>query len=297
MTVSKTKNSRSVVGESLRARRRKKARRALISYALAAAAIYAGAWHLAHHPAFAVAAVTVEGAESADESQIAEAARGALASPALSLLPMTNAYLARAGRVEAAVEEALPEVADASVARVDRTLVVTVEERARFGYWCREKSAPMPVDVDLAAEAGSAARREAGGCFALDSEGLIFASENPTPGATVFRGLVVAENPVHERYAAGEPWGNLAAVIGALRGRGFTPAEVSTPDGIDFKITLAEGPYVLVDAARSGALAIENLQVALGDDSLAALRSYGYADVRLPHKVFLGGAPEPVPAE
>ncbi len=262
-------SSRGAVGASLRARRQKKARRALISYAIAAGVLYAGAWHLAHHPTFAVSGIAVEGVASASEVAVAAAARSALASPALSLMPMTNAYLARTGLVAEAVEAALPEVASATVARRDLELVVLVEERERFGYWCRE-----------AALSGEE-------CFALDPDGMIFVRATPPSGATRFSGLVAAADPVRERYAPAETWASLAAVVAALREKGFSPSSVSTADGTDFKITLAEGPYLLADATYPGEQAIENLRVALGDDSLNSLRAYTYADLRLPHKVFL----------
>lgn len=275
MTGTKHRTPRSVVSASLRARRQKKARRALVSYAIAAGVLYAGAWHLAHHPTFAVTGIAIEGAASASEVAVAAAARSALASPALSLMPMTNAYLARTDLVAEAVESALPEVASATVARRDLELVVLVEERERFGYWCR---------------ASTGSGQAAGGnedCFALDSNGLIFARATPPSDATRFSGLVAAADPIRERYAPAETWASLAAVVAALREKGFSPTSVSTADGADFKVTLAEGPYLLVDAAYPGAQALENLRVALGDDSLNSLRAYTYADLRLPHKVFL----------
>jgi len=257
---------RGPVRESLAARRRRRARRALIGYATAAITIYVGAWHLAHHPSFAVQAVEVEGNTVSSDEAVAAAARGAMASSALSLLPMTNAYLARTGVVEEAVADALPEAASATVSRQGQDLVVRVEERVRFGYWCRTEGEE---------------------CFAVDPEGLIFAKENPPAGATRFGGLIAAPDPVRERYAPDEAWANLRAVIEVARGHGFSPAQVTSQDGIDFKIELAEGPYLLTDATHAGSQAIENLQVALDDESLSALRGYEYADLRLPHKVFL----------
>jgi cell division septal protein FtsQ len=266
-------NSRGVVRESLAARRKRRARRTFVGYFLAFGAIYGGLWHLAHHPTFAVAAVTVEGNVVSSDEAVASVARGAMGSAALSLLPMTNAYLARAGRIEARIEEALPEVATATVERRDRALAVSIEERGRFGYWCR---------VGAAGEE----------CFALDGDGFIFAREDAPAGATRFAGLLAAPDPVRERYAPADSWSNLRDVVEALRGRGFRPARVSSQDGVDFRVSLAEGPEILVDVTHSGKTAIENLEIALNDASLASLRAYAYADLRLPHKVFLreGGA-------
>ncbi len=275
MTGARHKPSRSVVSASLRARRQKKTRRALIAYAIAAGVLYAGAWHLAHHPTFAVAGIAVEGAVSASEAAVVTAAQSALVSPALSLMPMTNAYLARPGLIEEAVESALPEVASATVARRELELVVNVEERERFGYWCRPST-------------GSG--QAIGGdeeCFALDPDGMIFARATPPVGATRFSGLVAAADPIRARYAPEEAWGSVSSLVSTLREKGFSPSSVSTADGTDFKLTLAEGPYLLADVTYSGEQAIENLRVALGDDSLSSLRAYAYADLRLPHKVFL----------
>jgi cell division septal protein FtsQ len=253
------------VRDSLASRRRRRARRTLVAYAVAAVLAYGGIWHLARHPAFAIQEVTVEGNVVTPRERVAAVARASLASPALSLLPMTNAYLTRDGRVEEAVEDALPEVAKASVERRGQTLAVRVEERARFGYWCRA----------------------ADDCYAVDADGLIFAREAPPEGATRFGGLVAAADPIRARYAPEEPWANLRVVIEAVRARGYSPARVSSEDGVDFTIELAEGPRLTVDATHPGAQAIENLQIALDDGSLAALAAYEYADLRLPHKVFL----------
>jgi hypothetical protein len=267
---------RGPVRESLVARRRRRARRVLIGYAAAAVTVYVGAWHLAHHPSFAVQAVEVEGNTVSSDEAVAAAARAAMASSALSLLPMTNAYLSRAGVVEEAVAAALPEAAAAVVSRQGQDLVVRVEERARFGYWCRS---------------------EGGDCFAVDPEGLIFARENPPEGATRFGGLIAAADPIRERYAPNDTWANLRVILEAARGKGFSPVKVTSQDGIDFKIELAEGPYLLTDATHEGAQAVENLQIALDDESLSALRGYEYADLRLPHKVFLKALREEAAAE
>jgi cell division septal protein FtsQ len=263
----KREPSRSVVRESLRARRQKRARRALVAYAIAGAVIYGGAWHLSHHPSFAVAAVTVDGNVVSDDETVARAARGAMSSAALSVVPMTNAYLARGGRIEEAIEAALPEVATASVSKEGKTIRVAIEERARFGYWCRGA--------------------EAEECFALDADGVIFAREAAPADATRFGGQIAAADPVRERYVPEEPWANLRQVVEALHALGFSPTRASSPDGVDFRISLAEGPELVIDVTHSGAQAIENLQIALDDESLSALREYGYADLRLPHKVFL----------
>jgi hypothetical protein len=256
------------VRDSLAARRKKRARRTLVGYALALGVIYGGVWHLAHHPSFAVAAVEVEGNVVSTDETVAAAARGAMISPALSVLPMTNAYLARAGRIEDQIEEALPEVATASVSRSGRSLVVQIQERARFGYWCN----------------GASGAEE---CYALDEGGLIFAREAPAATSTRFVGLVAAADPIRERYMPEERWANLRAVVESLRDRGYSPARVWSEDGVDFRVALAEGPLVLVDVNQPGQTAMENLEIALGDASLAALRGYAYVDLRLPRKVFL----------
>lgn len=256
------------VRESLASRRRRRARRALVAYAVLAAAIYGGAWYVAHHPAFAIQGVDVEGNVVTPDDKVAAIARQSLASSALSLMPMTNAYLTRDGRVEEAVEAALPEAESVSVERRGQKLEVRVEERARFGYWCGQS----------------------GDCYALDEDGLIFAPESPAAGATRFGGLVAAPDPIRARYAPEDEWANLRQVVEAARAKGFSPAEVSTDDGVDFTVRLAEGPRLLVDASHSGAQAMENLQIALDDESLAALAAYEYADLRLPHKVFLRAA-------
>jgi cell division septal protein FtsQ len=258
-------NSRSVVRDALRARRRKKTRRVLVSYLGALVVLYAGAWHLAHHPSFAVERIDVDGNSVSSDEALSAAAISALDSPTLSLMPMTNAYLTRPARIEEALEAEFPEIGTATVARVGTALDVTVVERERFGYWCRGE----------------------GDCFALDGQGVIFASSTPAAGATRFEGLVAAQNPIRERYAPAEVWGNLRAVLDALRARGYAPTSVKSQDGVDFTVALAEGPTVLLDGTHSGAIAIENLQIALDDEALASLRSYEYADLRLPHKVFL----------
>ena len=268
-----SRNLRGPVRESLAARRRRRARRTLAGYAAAALTIYGGFWHLARHPSFSVGAIAVEGNVVSTDAAVVAAARGALASSALSLLPMTNAYLARTDVVGEAIVAALPEAAAATVSRRGQDLSVRVEERARFGYWCPSTGSGQVVAAD--------------DCFAVDAEGFIFAREAAPAGATRFGGLLAAADPVRERYAPPATWANLRAVIDAARGRGFSPARVTSQDGLDFKIELAEGPYLLVDATHAGARAIENLQAALGDPSLASLRDYDYADLRLPHKVFL----------
>lgn len=260
-----SRSHRGPVQETLASRRRR-TRRALLSYAAAALTIYAGAWHLAHHPRFAVSGVEVEGNVVSSSSKVAAVARAALVSPALSLLPMENAYLARAGRVEEEIVATLPEVVSADVTRDGNELVVRVAERERFGYWCRASGDE---------------------CFALDPSGFIFAREAAPAGATRFEGLVAAENPIRERYATESLWGNLRDLVVAVRAAGFSPTKVSSEDGIDFKIELAEGPYLVVDATHSGSLALENLGVALEDATLGALSGYEYVDLRLPHKVFL----------
>lgn len=264
---------RGPVRATLAARRRRRARRALAIYAVLAAALYAGAWYAARHPSFAVHDIRVEGNMVSDDARVVAAARAALASPALSLLPMTNAYLTREGRVEESLAAALPEAAAVEVSRDGLDLAVRVEERERYGYWCRAGAADD--------------------CYALDGDGVIFAREAPPAGATRFGGLVAAPDPIRERYAPEEPWENLRAVVDAARARGFSPAEVSTEDGVDFTVALREGPRLVLDAAHPGGQAIENLAIALGDETLAPLSGYEYADLRLPHKVFL----RPVSAE
>lgn len=279
---------RGAVGDSLRAKRRKKTRRALLSYVMAFGVIYAGAWHVAHHPRFAVEGFEVEGNAASSDEAVEAAARAALASPALSVLPMTNAYLARTGRIEEAVEAALPEVASATVERDGLELVVKVAERERFGYWCPSTSSGQ-------APAGSA---QGGGCYALDPDGMIFAREEPLQGATRFQGLVTAADPIRSRYVPDKTWANVSTIVASLRNHGLTPTRVSSADGVDFRIELAEGPYLLADANQPGAQAVENLEIALDDESLAAVRGYAYADLRLPRKVFLrplGGEATPAP--
>lgn len=268
-------------GESaLRSRRRAKRSRRLVLWSSLAVLLYGSLWYLARSEAFAVGDVAVEGNVVASSSAVEAVARGVLdpgtAWSALSLLPGTNAYLAPKARVAAAVRETFPEVADVSVSREGNDLRVAVVERERWGYWCR--------DVAAGEE-----------CFALDRDGQIFAREAAAASSTRFAGQVEAADPVRASYASPEIFAGLRDLLEALRAAGLSPTRVAAEGAARFRVQLAEGPYLLVDASLPGAQTAQNLRVALGERGLARIASYEYVDLRLPRKVFLkarGGAAE-----
>lgn len=256
-------------------RRAKRSRRAYLWGALLVL-LYGSLWWLAREEAFAVGAVRVEGSTVTPASEIEAAARAELASPFWSLAPGTNVYLAPRGAIERAVRGRFPEVADAAVSREGTDLVVRISERERFAYWCR----------------GEGAAEE---CFAMGRDGSIFAAETPPPGALRFHGLVTGD-PVRKRYVSPEIFANLRAAVEALLAGGLRPVEVSGGSGADFRVLLAEGPYLLVDGTVDGAKAVANLRLALGSPGLSQVSRLEYADVRLPKRVFLKPLPE-APAE
>ncbi|HEY4507653.1 MAG TPA: hypothetical protein VJJ47_02135 [Candidatus Paceibacterota bacterium] len=262
---------------ALRKRRRARRSRWLIKWTALIVLLYGSLWYLVREDAFAVESIHISGNTVASVSAIEAVARGALASPLWSLRSGTNVYLAPRGRVGDAVKTAFPEVADVTVGREGKDLAVSISERGRWGYWCR----PSTSSEQAAAEEE---------CFALDGSGEIFAAERAPTDSVRLHGLVSGE-PVRARYGDSVTFASLRALVEGLRNLGLRPATIASEENLNFRVTLAEGPYLLIDAANDGAKTAQNLALALGNGGLAKISGLEYADLRLERKVFLKWSP------
>ena len=151
----------------------------LIAAMAAFVIIVAGAWYLlVASDLFSLRSVKVSGLEHISEAQAQDAAHMFLAQKRFLVLPQ-NFLFADTKGLSQMFSKDFPRIASARVTRTFRpfALVISIEERNLFAFWCQGKNSD--------AVPGNFLTYSIGQCFILDKNGIVFDGAPPSQGALV----------------------------------------------------------------------------------------------------------------
>lgn len=224
---------------------------------------------------FLIAEVAIPEESIVDREEIISRVKSLLAGYYLLVIPRANAFIYPRRAIKETLLVEFPKFKSVDLSVSSRALVISVNERTPFALYCPDSALPA----------------QAGKCFFLDKEGLIFASAPSFSGDVyfVYTTQNPIENPPGKRLADIENFRQLLKFIETLTILNIHSVALEIRDD-EFRLVLANGGKIIWRRESDLTLVRLNLEAFLSNDSIKAQANFLdrilSLDLRIDDKVF-----------
>lgn len=226
--------------------------------------------YLSRHERFQIGEVVVPGEEVVEREEIVSLAKESLTGRYLWIIPKANAFLYPRQVIKESLLKEFPRFKSVWLdVNNFHTLSVDVEERVPLALYCKN----------------------AGECYFLDEDGLIFAPAGSFSGTVYFTYTTKdkIDNPVGTSLLSPEEFRALPKFIETLEALNVHPVGLEISDD-EYKLLLLTGGEILWRKGSDLTLIRVNLEAFLADPSIRAQKDFLekviYLDLRVDNKVF-----------
>ena len=189
----------------------------------------------------------------------------------------TNHFLSRSNifwypkeTLETEIQRYVPRIKTVNIKRaglVAQAVIITIEERKRYGVWCSEQEQ----------------------CFEMDARGFTV-DEVPTGAPArgyTFSGVVATGTPPIGQTYLEEYMESVISFLGLLEKKNLKPVHVSSDGAVDYWVELENGVSIRVALSGVPEDMARNLELALSSDALRGqTETLEYIDLRFGNKLY-----------
>lgn len=226
--------------------------------------------YLSRHERFQISEVVVPGEEVIGREEIVSLAKESLTGRYLWIIPKANAFLYPRQVIKESLLKEFPRFKSVWLdVNNFHTLSVDVEERVPLALYCKN----------------------AGECYFLDEDGLIFAPAGSFSGTVYFIYTTkdIIDKPVGARLVSPEEFKQLSKFTETFSGLSIYPSGLTISED-EYRLFLPNGGYILWRKGSDLTLIRVNLEAFLADPSIRAQKNFLekviYLDLRVDNKVF-----------
>ncbi|OHA88870.1 MAG: hypothetical protein A3C70_01635 [Candidatus Zambryskibacteria bacterium RIFCSPHIGHO2_02_FULL_43_14] len=230
---------------------------------------------------FLIVEVIISEESVVDREEIISRVKNLLTGYYLWFIPRANTFIYPRHVIEENLLAEFPKFKSVELSVSNRALSISVDERIPFALYCLETY--NPTATSLSAQAGK--------CFFLDEEGLIFTSAPSFSGDVyfVYTTQDLIKNPLGQRLATIEDFRQLLKFIETLTTLNIHSVALEIMDG-EYRLILINGGEIIWRRDGNLSLVRSNLEAFLSNDSIKAqvnfLDKILFLDLRIDNKVF-----------